>query len=62
MQSELIHLGNHLLEIGECVQSKLRPMYFLVLQKIIMRGELSLVSLSLASSDPKLPAKVMAFK
>lgn len=37
-------------------------MYFLVLQKIITRGELSLVSLSLASSDPKLPAKLMAFK
>jgi hypothetical protein len=38
-------------------------MYFLVLQLIIARGELSLVSLSLAASDHnKLPAKVMTLK
>ena len=38
-------------------------MYFLVLQKIIARGELSLVSLSLVTSDHnKLPAKVMTLK
>jgi hypothetical protein len=38
-------------------------MYFLVLQKIIARGELSLVSLSLVTNDHnKLPAKVMTLK
>lgn len=61
MQSELIDLGNHILEFGDWVPTLLRPMYFEVLHKIIARGEMSLASLSLfnVSSDPKISKKIM---
>lgn len=60
MQSELIELGNHILEFGEWVPKQLRPIYFEVLHLVILRGELSLASLSLVhpSGDTQIPQKI----